>query len=75
MDYNNLTAGIHYCGIGCLNAPEDYCRIICLYSGKNPGNDALQIAFSIPNPTTYRRRMGSDGSWGGWRKKTFDPIE
>lgn len=75
MDYNNLTAGIHYCGIGCLNAPESYCRVICLYSVKNPGVDSVQIAFSVSTPTMYRRRMGSDGSWGEWRKITFDPIE
>ena len=74
VDYDTLTAGIHYCGTGCLNAPEVYCRVICLYSEKNPGNDALQIAFSIPNPTMYRRRMGSSGSWGEWRKIIFDAI-
>ena len=75
VDYNNLTAGIHYCGIGCLNAPESYCKVICLYSVKNPSVDSIQLAFSVSTPTMYRRRMGSDGSWGEWRKITFDPIE
>lgn len=75
VDYNTLNAGIHYCGTGCLNAPESYCRVICLYSYKNPSVDSVQLAFSVSIPTMYRRRMGNDGSWEDWRKITFDPIK
>lgn len=74
VDYNTLTAGIHYCGTGCLNAPEGHCRVICLYSYKNPSTDSIQLAFSVSTPTMYRRRMGSGGTWGDWRKITFDAI-
>ena len=74
MDYNTLTAGIHYCGDGCLNAPENYCRVICLYTTKNPIHDSVQLAFAISAPTMYRRRTGNDGLWEDWRKITFNAI-
>lgn len=76
VDYNNLEAGIHYCGDGCTHAPENYCRVICLYSGKNPSPsaDCIQLAFAISSSVMYRRSLSNDGTWGDWRKITFDAI-
>lgn len=72
VDYNDLTAGIHYCGTGCSHAPDNYCRVLCLYSNISPAHDALQIAFAVTSPVLYRHRLGDDGTWGEWSKIVFD---
>ena len=73
VDYNTLTAGIHYCGDNCTHAPTSYCRVICLYSGKNPGRDALQIAFAISERIFFVRTTNSSGAWTDWKK--IVPVE
>ena len=73
VDYNTLTAGIHYCGDNCTHAPANYCRVICLYSGKNPGRDALQIAFAISERIFFVRTTNSSGAWTDWKK--IVPVE
>lgn len=74
-DYNSLTAGFHYCGKDCPNQPEDYCRVICLYSENQPTHDDIQIAISVVNGVIYVRRNTLDEAntkWGEWLK--FSPV-
>lgn len=72
VDYNTLEAGIHYCGEGCSHAPENYCRVLCLYSNVSPTHDDVQVAFAVSTPTMYKRRSGNNGTWEEWSKIVFD---
>lgn len=70
LDYNDLPCGVHYLGAGCKNAPENYCRVLCLYGIQGARlNDAIQVAFSVLNPAIYTRAY-NNGSWTKWRKFT-----
>ena len=70
VDYDNLTSGVHYCGANCHHAPENYCRVICLYGTRSVRlNDAIQVAFSVLSPAIYTRTY-NDGKWSQWRKFT-----
>lgn len=69
IDYNNLKAGLHYCGTGCAHAPENYCRVLCMYSSENPTNDSIQVAYPVLSNKIYMRKYGNPGIWTEW--KTF----
>ena len=66
IDYNNLKAGLHYCGTGCAHAPEDYCRVLCMYSSENPTNDSIQVAYPALSSKIYMRKYGNPGIWTEW---------
>lgn len=66
IDYNNLKAGLHYCGTGCTNAPEDYCRVLCMYSSENVTNDCIQVAYPVLSNKIYMRKYGNPGIWTNW---------
>lgn len=66
IDYNNLTAGLHYCGANCTNAPENYCRVLCIYSYEANRNDGIQIAFAVLSSKIYRRKYSNSAGWTEW---------
>ena len=65
IDYNDLTSGLHYCGIGCTNAPAPYCRVMCLYSSDSKKNDGVQIAYGVSTYRIYFRRLNAS-EWTEW---------
>lgn len=70
IDYDNLTSGVHYCGTNCQHAPENYCRVICLYGIRGARlNDAIQVAIPVLSPAIYTRAYNT-GKWSQWRKFT-----
>lgn len=70
VDYDNLTSGVHYCGTNCQHAPENYCRVICLYGIRGARlNDAIQVAIPVLSPAIYTRTYNT-GKWSQWRKFT-----
>lgn len=69
IDYDDLPPGTHYCSMGCTHAPEDFCRVICLYTYNSPESDGMQIAFSVINRSIHLRSC-SNGIWSGWSKFT-----
>lgn len=66
IDYNNLTSGLHYCGANCINAPENYCRVLCIYSFEANRNDGIQIAFAVLSSKIYRRKYNDSAGWTEW---------
>lgn len=66
IDYNNLTSGLHYCGANCTNAPENYCRVLCIYSFEANRNDGIQIAFAVLSSKIYRRKYSNSAGWTEW---------
>lgn len=66
IDYNNLTSGLHYCGANCTNAPENYCRVLCIYSLEANRNDGIQIAFAVLSSKIYRRKYSNSAGWTEW---------
>ena len=70
IDYDNLTSGVHYCGTNCQHAPENYCRVICLYGIRGARlNDAIQVAIPVLSPAIYTRAYNT-GKWSQWIKFT-----
>lgn len=65
IDYNDLTAGLHYCGTGCANAPGPYCRVMCLYSSDSNKTDGIQIAYGVLTYRMYLRRSNAS-EWTEW---------
>lgn len=65
FDYNELDAGVYYGGTNCDNAPENYCRAICMYSSENDQNDGIQVAFPVTSGKIYRRAC-NNSLWSKW---------
>ena len=65
IDYDDLPPGTHYCSMGCTHAPEDFCRVICLYSYDSPENDGVQIAFGVVSRSIHLRSC-ANRVWSEW---------
>ena len=57
---------MHYCGTGCAHAPENYCRVLCMYSNENLTNDSIQVAYPVLSSKIYMRKYGNPGIWTEW---------
>ena len=68
IDYNDLTAGVHFCYTGCTNSPGDYQRVICLRGQSNQNYDRVQVAYGVSTRKMSLRSM-SNNVWTEW--KTF----
>lgn len=68
IDYNDLTAGVHFCYKGCTNSPGDYQRVICLRGQSNQSYDRIQVAYGVSTRKMSLRSM-INNAWTEW--KTF----